>query len=161
MAGDRQNQIVVIGVHFINIGPHAAPQCRQFGHNSIVVAQVWYNDAPAVIKQFRKAGRRPRMFSPSQWMCRHKVNVIREMWGDCIDYRTLNGPYIADHCPCLEVRCDVLRDAVHGADRDAKHDKVGAFYGLGRAVVNLVAEANVAGSLARGFRPRIADDFAC
>ena len=79
MAGDRQHQVVMLGVMVSTLAPMPAQNARKAFDRHRVAAVGRRQDAPAVDEQFGEAGIRSGIFGAGDRMRRNEMHVIRQM----------------------------------------------------------------------------------
>ena len=125
MAGDGEHQIVMLGVHDLDIGAAGAPEIFELLHRLGIAVGQRRQDAPAIGEEFGKARFRARLLGAGHRMARHEMDVRRQMRRDIADDRRLDRADIGDDRAFLESRADLARDLAAGADRHAQDDEIG------------------------------------
>ena len=111
-----QHQIMVFGVHLIDIGPHAAPQIGQPVHRR-PVGSAGHQNAPAVVEQRGETGSWAGIFSSGKGMGRNEMHALRQMRGNSRNNRALDRADIAECCPRFQICADLGSDGTHRANR--------------------------------------------
>ena len=144
MTGDSQYQIVMLCVHLLHIGADAFPQTAQAGDRIRVRSFDRYEQAPAVVEQFRKSASGTGMFRACKGMAGNEVDPFGQMRGDlCYDIR-LDGTHIRHRYTRRQHRRDFAGHGPHDAHGNAEHDQIGPANGFFERIADLVAEADFA-----------------
>src|SRR5690349_20153405 len=78
MAGDLQHQIMVIGVHDLDIGAELSPELGELLHRGLIGIRRRRQDAPAVDEQLGKAGVGAGEFRAGHRVRGNKMDVLRQ-----------------------------------------------------------------------------------
>ena len=114
MAGDRQHQVMMIGVMISTLAPTPAQNARSFSTAIGIGAVGRREDAPAVDEEFGEAGVGPGMLGAGDRMRRNEMNVGRQMRRHLADDRALDRADIGDDRARLE---DAARSPARPARR--------------------------------------------
>src|SRR6056297_2671334 len=85
MAGHRQHQVVMLGVHLAGLRAHLLPEPLDTCDGLAVTALDRHDQAPTVVEQTRKTRSRAGMLGARQRMGRDEMRMIRQMRGDRLD----------------------------------------------------------------------------
>lgn len=132
MRDDRQNLVVVFGIHFIDTGTKRPPEILQLFQRLGVRTRQRREDAPALAEEAGKTGIRAGFFRTRQRMSGNEMHIVWHMRRHLRDDRGLGGTDIGNDRAGFQMRCDLLRDTFRCADRDRNDDEIGILHGLRR-----------------------------
>ncbi len=110
MARDREHEIVVPGVHDLDIGAEPLPERFQLRDRLFVGARGRRQDAPAVFEQFGEARVRPRMLGARHRMRRYEMRVRRNMRRHVAQHRAFDRADVGNDGAGFDRRADLRRD---------------------------------------------------
>ena len=160
MAGDGEHQVVVVGVHGLDIGAEQAPERGELFRRLRVGALRRRQDAPAVDEQLGKAGIGAGIFGARHRMRRHEMHGLRQMRAHVAHDRALDRADVGHGRARRQMRRDFLGHRAAGADRNAEDDEIGAFDRGGIALDHLIGQPQLGHAPARLRRARGGDDRA-
>ena len=79
VAGDGQHQVVVLGVHDLDLGARAPPEGGQLADRRRVGARRRRQDAPAVVEQLGEAGVGPGLLGAGDRVAGDEMHALRHV----------------------------------------------------------------------------------
>ena len=143
VADHGQHQIMVGGVHRIDLGPHRLHQVAQTGQGFGVHLRRGRQQPPAVVKKRGKTRPRARIFRARHGVAGDEVNIGRNMGLHRCDHRLLDRPHIRHRGPCRQMRANFGSNRGHGPHGHSQHDQISALHRFGGGGINVVAQANL------------------
>ena len=158
MAGDGEDQVVVLGRHDFDIGAERFPEPGQpFYRGGIGI--LWRREnAPPVDEQLRETGIGAGMFGAGDRMAGNEMDPAGNMRPHRANDVALDRTHIGDGRAGFEVRTDLARDRTTGADRHAYDHEIGVGHRGGGAIDDLIGKSKLGNALPRRLRPRRGDD---
>ncbi len=155
MRGDGQNQIMVFSVHFINVRAQPLPKPAQLRRGIWVSPLNRHQQAPAVVKEFRKPRPWAGMFSARQRVRSDEMHVVRQLRTNLRNDICLDRSNIRDRGTGFQQWRDFGSNGAHHPDRHTKHNQICIFNDFGQAIAHGIAQANLTGDIAGLSGPRI------
>jgi hypothetical protein len=159
MAGDGEDEVVMIGRHDLDIGAEALPEGAQPRHGVGVRIFRRREDAPAVLEQVGEACLGAGIFCAGDGMGGHEMHAGGDVRLHLAEDRGLDRADVADCRAGLQRARNLGGDRAAGADRNAQDDEIGAADGLGRGGGVAVAQTERARLLQSGGASRLDGDL--
>ena len=143
MAGDREHQIVMLGVHHLDLAAEALPELPSASRRAAGSAPgggVRMHQRPS--NNSAKPASGPDCSVPAIGWAGMKCTPLRNMRADIAHHRRLDRADIADDRARLQMRRHLLRELAESADRRREHDEIGVAHAVGDVVVQRIGEAD-------------------
>src|SRR5690606_41292110 len=99
MRDNRQNQIVMLGVHLLKPRSASLPELGELFQSLLIGLRQWCQNAPAIVKKLCKSRVRTGIFCSRQWLAGNEMDVVGPFGLHLGDYRSLAGADISHNCP--------------------------------------------------------------
>ena len=158
MAGDGQDQIVMLRRHDLDVGAKRLPEPRQALDRGRLGVFRRCEDAPAVDEKLGEAGVGAGVLGAGDRMRGNEIDTGRHVRRQVAKHGSFDGADIRQDGARFEVGADFAGDGAECADRDAEDHQVGVGNRGGGGIDDLIDNAQLLDALPCRFGPRCRHD---